>query len=83
VAVLKQLQGRLMSLHFKDLNEQKEDVPFGQGVCDVKGMLAELKRQNFKGYLSIEYERGTVEELMTALARCIAFYDKTCAELVR
>lgn len=83
VAVLKQLQGRLMSLHFKDLNEQKQDVPFGEGVCDAKGMLAELKRQGFKGYLSIEYERGTVEELMTNLAKCVAFFDKTCAELAR
>lgn len=83
VAVLKQLQGRLMSLHFKDLNDQKQDVPFGEGVCNAKGMLAELKRQKFKGYLSIEYERGSVEELMTNLANCVAFYDKTCAALAR
>jgi sugar phosphate isomerase/epimerase len=83
VATLKQLQGRIMSLHFKDLNAEKHDVPFGTGQCDVKGMLAELKRQKFKGYLSIEYERGTVEELMTNIGKCVAYFDKTCAELAK
>ena len=72
-----------MSLHFKDLGADKHDVPFGTGECDAKGMLVELKRQKFKGYLSIEYERGTVEELMANIAQCVEFYDKTCAELTK
>lgn len=83
IEALKQLQGRLMSLHFKDLDAEKKDVPFGDGVCDAKGMLAELKRQKLKSYLSIEYERGTVEELMANIAKCVSFFDKTCAELAR
>ena len=83
LAVLKQLEGRIMSLYFKDLNAEKHDVPFGTGENNVKGMLAELKRQGFKGYLSIEYERGSVEELMANIAKCIAFYDQTCADLAK
>jgi len=83
IATMKQLEGRIESLHFKDLNTEKHDVPFGEGVCNAKGMLAELKRQGFKGYLSIEYERGTVEELMVNVGKCVAFFNKTCAELAK
>ena len=37
---------------------RRHDVPWGTGKGDPKGMLAELKRQGYKGYLSIEYEYG-------------------------
>jgi sugar phosphate isomerase/epimerase len=59
VECLKKLDGRIISLHFKDLNEKGEnahDVPYGMGVCDAKAMLAALKRQGFSGVFSIEYE---------------------------
>ena len=51
-----------MSLHFKDTNKigkGAHDVPLGTGVDDVKGMLTELKRQGFKGLLSLEYESSS------------------------
>ena len=80
---MKQLEGRIEHLHFKDLNAEKQDVPFGTGVCDVKGMLTELKRQGFKGYLSIEYERGSVADLMANLPKCAEYFDKICAELAQ
>ncbi len=83
IATMKQLEGRIESLHFKDLDAKKQDVPFGTGECDARGMLAELKRQGFKGYLSIEYERGSVADLMANIAKCIAYFDKTCAELAK
>lgn len=59
VECLKKLEGRIISLHFKDLNEKSKDahdVPYGAGVCNVKAMMAELKRQGFSGVFSIEYE---------------------------
>lgn len=61
ILCLKQLEGRIFSLHFKDIapqgNDQAlEDVVWGKGILNVKGMLEELKRQNFKGYFTIEYE---------------------------
>ncbi len=58
---LKQYEGRLMSLHFKDLSEKSRDahdVHWGTGVCDVEGVIAELKRQGFKGNISAEYEHN-------------------------
>ena len=59
------------------------DVPWGTGKGDPKGMMEELKRQGYKGYLSIEYEYGSLKDLAVTVPKCIAFFDKTAAELVK
>lgn len=59
VACLKKLDGHVLQLHFKDLNEKGKkahDVHWGTGVSDVDAVIKELKRQHFKGILSVEYE---------------------------
>jgi len=61
VNCLKQYEGHLVSLHFKDLAEKApktHDVHWGTGVCNVEGVIAELKRQGFKGNISAEYEHN-------------------------
>jgi sugar phosphate isomerase/epimerase len=85
VEMLKKLQGRIEHLHFKDLSDfgKGEDVPWGTGKGDPKGMLQELKRQGFRGYFSIEYEHGSLQELAESLPQCVAFFDKTAAELAQ
>lgn len=40
----------------KDLNEAMEDTTWGTGVLQVKEVINELKRQNFNGLISTEYE---------------------------
>lgn len=58
---LKKLEGHIVSLHFKDLNEKSRDahdVPWGTGISNVQAMLNELKRQNFEGIFSVEYEHN-------------------------
>lgn len=83
VDTLKKLEGRIEHLHFKDLNDfgDAHDVPWGTGKGNVKGMLAELKRQGYKGYLSIEYEFGDLKHLDENLPRCVAYFDEVAAEL--
>jgi len=84
VEQFKKLEGRVMHSHFKDLNkfgEPASDLPWGTGKGDAKGMLAELKRQNYKGYLSIEYETGNVKQLDENLPKCVAFFDQTLGDL--
>jgi sugar phosphate isomerase/epimerase len=86
VETLKKLEGRVMHLHFKDLNDfgkDAHDVPWGTGKGDPRGMMEELKRQGYKGYLSIEYEYGSLKDLAVTVPECIAFFDKTAAELVK
>jgi sugar phosphate isomerase/epimerase len=80
---LKKLDGHIISLHFKDLNEvspEAHDVPWGTGVCDVKGMLAEIHRQKIKPFFGIEYEYHWGNAI-PEIAQSIAYFDKCAAEL--
>ncbi len=61
VDALKLLSGRIIDVHFKDLNdfgrgENVVDVPFGEGKANIHDILAELTLQNYGGTLTIEYE---------------------------
>jgi sugar phosphate isomerase/epimerase len=62
VKALQQVAPRLKSLHFKDIKaseageEEQHDVIWGTGVCDVPAMLETLRKNRFKGLMSIEYE---------------------------
>jgi len=79
----KKLEGRIITFHFKDLSatgSKLRDVPWGTGVCDAKGMLQEIHRQGVKAIFSIEYEHYS-ENLMSELAQCVKFFDKTAVEL--
>jgi len=59
VTGIKALGGKIFEIHFKDqktFNDPKSDaVIYGQGVVDLKGMLAELDKQGFDGYFVIEH----------------------------
>jgi sugar phosphate isomerase/epimerase len=66
VDALRILEGRVISLHLKDVDRfEREgvDVIFGTGVGDVSGVLRELQRQNFGGHISIEYESNWYENV--------------------
>jgi sugar phosphate isomerase/epimerase len=62
VECLQKLEGRIISLHMKDLDKRgvrnAHDVPWGTGNCNVAGVLHELHRQGFKGVFSAEYEHN-------------------------
>ncbi len=85
VECLKKLEGHVVELHFKDLSDfgkhEALDLPWGLGKSDARGILTELKRQRFRGLISVEYENGTGAELEANVARCIAWFDETAKEL--
>ncbi|NIM57406.1 MAG: DUF1080 domain-containing protein [Candidatus Aminicenantes bacterium] len=60
VEALRLLKGRILDVHLKDRNkfgtEGAYDVPFGQGMANIKHILAELTLQNYGGYLAVEHE---------------------------
>lgn len=60
VECLKKLEGKIMHLHFKDLNafgdKKAHDVHWGTGKLPLSDVLAELKKQKFAGMISAEYE---------------------------
>jgi len=75
IECLRILKGRIISSHLKDLNEmglKAHDVPYGEGVADIPGILQELKDQGFKGNISIEYEHHW-ENSTPEVGQCIGF----------
>jgi sugar phosphate isomerase/epimerase len=69
VDCLKILQGRVISVHLHEMNEVSpaaHDVPAGTGVGNLAGVIDELKRQNFTGNVSIEYEANWKNNVVDA-----------------
>jgi len=58
------------------------DVPWGTGVGNAKAQMAELKRQGFRGAFCVEYEYNW-ENSMPEIAKCVKFFNATCAELAK
>ena len=80
---IKKLNGHIICLHFKDLNEMgpdAHDVPWGTGVGKSKEIMAELKRQHFHGAFCVEYEYHWTNS-SPEIAQCVKFWNNTCAEL--
>ncbi len=81
LACLKQLEGRIVSLHFKDIapkmegNNEQHDVMWGDGVLNVNEMLRELRRQGFDGTISIEYEYNW-DNSVPDIKKCIEYYNQ-------
>ena len=76
VAGLKIFEGRVISVHLKDIiesgNPDAGDLPLGLGVTNVKGILRELRSQKFDGNISIEYERDW-ENTVADIAQCVGY----------
>jgi sugar phosphate isomerase/epimerase len=79
---LKKVDGYINSVHFKDLNEQMQDVPLGTGILNASTLLTELKRQKFKGVLTLEYESWGSKQ-HEELVQCVEFLNTTCTGLVK
>jgi len=79
VAALKKAAGRIINLHFKDLNElgkkTAHDVPWGTGASNAAQQLAELRRQGFTGIAYMEYEHIT-PKLESETAASAAWFQK-------
>jgi len=81
---LKKLDGHIICLHFKDLNEMgpnAHDVPWGTGAGKTRELMVELKRQHFHGAICVEYEYNW-ENSSPEIAQSVKFFNKTCDELV-
>ena len=76
VAALKVFEGRVISVHLKDIKESGNpdagDLPIGLGVTNVRGILRELRRQKFDGNISLEYERDW-ENTLQDIAQCVGY----------
>ncbi len=77
-ACLRKLEGRVISLHLKDVNLAGTDgvcVPLGTGVGRLPRVFAELRRQRFHGLFSIEYESDPRDPL-PAVRQCVEYFRR-------
>ncbi|MBI9016264.1 MAG: sugar phosphate isomerase/epimerase [Phycisphaerae bacterium] len=77
VEAVQKLKGKIISFHFKDLNEfgnkGAHDMPWGTGVGNATAVLDEIKKQGFQGVFTAEYEYNW-DNSMPELAQCVAFF---------
>lgn len=76
VSSLRMLNGRVLSVHLKDLKVMNDrgarDWPLGEGIADVPAILNELKRQKFDGTIIIEYEASQPDP-SADVGKCISY----------
>lgn len=84
VESVKKYEGRLISMHLKDVNEvgaKAHDVPFGTGVVDLDELLGEVKRQGFSGVFCIEYEHN-MENNLEDVRQCVEWFNQAKSKFV-
>lgn len=78
VACLKKLEGHVIGVHLKDLDESNNpdanDVLVGTGVIDFPAVVSELKRQHFKGSVHVECEHKW-ENNLPDVAEAIRYFE--------
>lgn len=86
ITCLQKLNGRIISLHMKDIMAKKidggeqHDVIWGDGVLNVKDLFLELKKQQFEGVFSIEYEYNW-ENSVPDIKKCIEYYNQVTDDI--
>lgn len=84
VDCLKKLEGKVYGLHFKDVitfgQVDAADTVVGKGVIKYPAIFQELKRQKFKGMLSIEHESNWAHNLPDVI-EIVKFYNDQVAQL--
>ena len=66
IEVIEKLKDRLYGIHFKDykiVNGKEIETLVGDGTLKVKETLAALKRANFQGCMSLEYEQHPADPI--------------------
>ena len=76
---LKKLEGRIISLHFKEIDEG-HDVIWGTGPNRATALLEELHRQKFRGVFSIEYEYHWTTSL-PEIRGCVEYFNEAGGKL--
>ncbi|NQT54386.1 sugar phosphate isomerase/epimerase [bacterium] len=83
VEALKKLEGRIVSVHLKDIakfgDPKTPCVVFGAGEGDVAGVAREIRRQGIKPLFTIEHEVRS-PKLVEEVAACIAYFDRVAGE---
>jgi sugar phosphate isomerase/epimerase len=83
VSDLDQCFERIFDIHIKDVDKKAAEgatLEIGRGVIDIPGFLKELKRLNYKGILSFEYEKDEKDPL-PGLAESVGYVKGVLATI--
>ncbi|MBG9376149.1 sugar phosphate isomerase/epimerase [Panacibacter sp. DH6] len=84
VECLKKLDGHVYGVHLKDIKtfgeEHAEDTIVGKGVIKFDPIFDELKRQQFRGMISIEHESNWLNNLPDVI-ETVKFYNDQVTRL--
>ena len=85
VECLRQLQGRIISFHLKDVakkgDPQSRNTVMGEGEADCAKTLKELRRLGYQGLITIDFEHDT-PALQEDMARNVAFIEEQARQLL-
>jgi len=85
VECLRQLQGRILSFHLKDVarkgDPQSRNTVMGEGEGDCAETLKELKQLGYRGLITIDFEHDT-PALQEDMVRNVAFLEEQAKQLV-
>jgi sugar phosphate isomerase/epimerase len=76
VKAIKEYRGRLYDLHIKDVSLAQRDgkaIEIGRGVIDFNAVVKALKKNNYKGMCSIEFEKDMSDPL-PGMAESIGYF---------
>ncbi|WP_344976642.1 sugar phosphate isomerase/epimerase [Compostibacter hankyongensis] len=86
VECMRKLEGHIIEFHMKDLNEKgvrkAHDLPWGTGISNLPAVMQEMKKQHFKGVVSIEYEYHWENNLPEVKASA-AYFNKQKQALLK
>ncbi|MFI5186016.1 MAG: sugar phosphate isomerase/epimerase family protein [Chitinophagales bacterium] len=82
---VKKLAGHILVIHLKDIAAYNDpllkDVPVGTGVVKFPEIFAELKKQNFKGYIYIERDAEDQPSNLPSVIRTVKYYNEQISKL--
>src|SRR6266498_651233 len=82
---VKKLSGHIIGLHLKDIAAHNDpslkDVPVGTGVVKFPEIFAELKKQNFKGYIYIERDAEDQPSNLPSVIQTVKYYNEQIKKL--
>ncbi len=82
---VKKLSGHIIGLHLKDIaaydNPALKDVVVGTGVVKFPEIFAELKKQNFKGYIYIERDSTEADGNLQSVIQEVKYYNEQIGKL--
>ena len=82
---IKKLSGHILVVHLKDIaaaNDPKlKDVPVGTGIVNFPAVFAELKKQNFSGYIYIERDAEDLPSNLPSVINTVKYYNDQIGKL--